>query len=77
MKANTHPTYNECRVVCACGNSFLTRSTNKGDLHVEICSACHPYFTGKQKVLDTAGRIERFNRKYGKSKAAEAKTEQK
>ncbi len=74
MKANTHPTYNEVRVQCACGSSFVTRSTNKGDIHVEICSACHPYFTGKQKVLDTAGRIERFRRKYGK---AESKTESK
>ncbi len=67
MKANTHPTYNEVRVQCACGSNFLTRSTHKGDIHVEICSACHPYFTGKQKVLDTAGRIERFRRKYGKT----------
>ncbi len=67
MKAKTHPTYDEVRVVCACGNNFLTRSTHKGDIHVEICSACHPFFTGKQKVLDTAGRIERFRRKYAKA----------
>jgi large subunit ribosomal protein L31 len=73
MKAQTHPTYDEVKVVCACGHSFLTRSTHKGDIHVEICANCHPYFTGKQKVLDTAGRIERFRRKYGKGEAKESK----
>jgi len=67
MKAATHPKYEEIQVKCACGNAFTTRSTNHGDLHVEICSACHPFFTGKQKVLDTAGRIERFRRKYAKN----------
>ena len=72
MKAAIHPTYEEIRVMCACGNSFTTRSTHKGDLHVEICSACHPFFTGKQKLLDTAGRVERFRRKYAKSDAAKA-----
>ena len=56
----------------AWSNSFTTRSTHKGDLHVEICSACHPFFTGKQKLLDTAGRVERFRRKYAKSDAANA-----
>jgi large subunit ribosomal protein L31 len=66
MKAAIHPDYHETRVHCACGNAFLTRSTHKGDISVEICSACHPFFTGKQKVLDTAGRIERFRRKYAK-----------
>ena len=72
MKAGIHPTYNEVRVHCACGNSFMTRSTNKGDIHVEICSACHPFFTGKQKIMDTAGRIERFRRKYAKNEPATA-----
>ena len=72
MKAAIHPAYEEIRVMCACGNSFTTRSTHKGDLHVEICSACHPFFTGKQKLLDTAGRVERFRRKYAKSDAAKA-----
>lgn len=72
MKAAIHPAYNDLRVLCACGNSFATRSTHKGDLHVEICSACHPFFTGKQKMLDTAGRVERFRRKYAKSDAAKA-----
>ncbi len=67
MKAATHPAYNEVRVLCACGNSFLTRSTSKEDINVEICSNCHPFFTGKQKLMDTAGRIERFRRKYAKA----------
>jgi large subunit ribosomal protein L31 len=70
MKAAIHPAYNEIRVMCACGSSFTTRSTHKGDIHVEICSACHPFFTGKQKLLDTAGRVERFRRKYAKSEPA-------
>ncbi len=63
MKPNIHPEYKECTVTCACGNTFVTRST-VGDLKVEICSACHPFFTGKQKLIDSAGRIEKFNRKY-------------
>jgi large subunit ribosomal protein L31 len=67
MKAAIHPAYNEVRVMCACGNSFTTRSTHKGDIHVEICSSCHPFFTGKQKLVDTAGRVERFRRKYAKA----------
>ena len=66
MKAAIHPAYNEIRVLCACGHSFGTRSTHKGDIHVEICSNCHPFFTGKQKLMDTAGRVERFRRKYAK-----------
>jgi len=64
MKSGIHPKYDEVTVTCACGNTFKTRST-AGDLKVEICSACHPFFTGKQKLLDTAGRIEKFNKKYG------------
>ena len=67
MKAAIHPAYNEIRVMCACGSSFTTRSTHKGDIHVEICSSCHPFFTGKQKLMDTAGRVERFRRKYAKA----------
>jgi large subunit ribosomal protein L31 len=70
MKAAIHPVYEEVRVHCACGNTFITRSTHKGDIHVEICSACHPFFTGKQKLMDTAGRVERFRRKYGKKTPA-------
>jgi len=69
MKAAIHPAYNEVRVHCACGSTFTTRSTHKGDIHVEICSSCHPFFTGKQKLIDTAGRVERFRRKYGKAGA--------
>ena len=72
MKAAIHPHYNEIRVHCACGNAFVTRSTNKSDISVEICSACHPFFTGKQKLMDTAGRVERFRRKYAKSDAGKA-----
>jgi large subunit ribosomal protein L31 len=65
MKTDTHPAYHEVTVVCACGSTFKTRSTYKGDLlHLEICSSCHPFFTGKQKLVDSAGRVERFQRKY-------------
>ncbi len=66
MKPKIHPKYGECIVTCACGNTFKTRST-KQKLHVEICSACHPFFTGKQKIVDTAGRVEKFRRRYGQS----------
>ena len=72
MKPGIHPEYNEITVTCACGEIFKTRSALKGDLHVEICSACHPFFTGKQKLVDTAGRVDRFNRRYGKKAAPEA-----
>ena len=65
MKPGIHPKYEEAKVVCACGETFTTRSTRK-EIHIEICSACHPFFTGKQKLVDTAGRIERFQKKYGK-----------
>ena len=68
-KEKIHPHYDQIRVQCACGTSFETRSTHKGDIHVEICSACHPFFTGKQKLIDTAGRVERFRRKYAKAEA--------
>ncbi len=64
MKKDIHPEYKESKVTCVCGNVFETRST-RGDIKVEICSQCHPFFTGKQKIMDTAGRIEKFNRKYG------------
>ena len=67
MKAAIHPNYHEVRVTCACGNTFTTRSTHKSDIHLEICSNCHPFFTGKQKLVDTAGRVERFRRKYAKA----------
>jgi large subunit ribosomal protein L31 len=64
MKAGIHPAYTEINVICACGHTFKTSSTHKGDLRVEICSSCHPFFTGRQKLMDTAGRIERFEKKY-------------
>jgi large subunit ribosomal protein L31 len=64
MKEGIHPRYEPAIIACACGNTIETRSTVK-TIHVEICSACHPFFTGKQKLVDTAGRVERFNRKYG------------
>ena len=64
MKPDIHPEYVEATLRCACGNSFQTRAT-KPDLHVEVCSACHPFFTGEQRIVDTAGRVERFRRRYG------------
>ena len=77
MKENAHPDYKEINVTCSCGNKFKTRSTLvKGDLHLDICSNCHPFYTGKQKVLDTAGRVEKFRQKYAtptQKKAAAAK----
>ncbi|NQT25070.1 50S ribosomal protein L31 [candidate division KSB1 bacterium] len=75
MKNDIHPEYKEASIVCACGNSFTTRTT-VGDVHIEICSACHPFFTGKQKLVDTAGRVEKFRRKYKleNKDAAEEKT---
>ena len=68
MKSDIHPEYSLGTVVCACGNTFQVRST-VGDMRVEICSACHPFFSGQQKLVDTAGRIEKFKKKYGKLNA--------
>ncbi len=65
MKANIHPEYNEITVKCGCGNTFQTGSTYKGDLSVEVCNKCHPYYTGKQKLLDTEGRVDGFNKRFG------------
>src|SRR5919108_2322064 len=70
MREGIHPEYKPAKVVCACGNVIETRST-RGDFHIEICSACHPFFTGKQKILDTAGRIERFKTRYAATPAKE------
>jgi large subunit ribosomal protein L31 len=67
MKEGIHPKYVDCNVVCACGNTFPTRSTLER-IETEICSSCHPFYTGKQKLVDSAGRIERFQQKYGKKK---------
>ena len=69
MKDGIHPEYKTVKVHCACGNTFATRST-QDDIHVEICSVCHPYFTGKQKLMDTAGRVERFRQRYAGTEAA-------
>jgi large subunit ribosomal protein L31 len=81
MKEAIHPDYKPAKVVCACGNVIETRST-RGDFHIEICAQCHPFFTGKQKIMDTAGRIEKFKNRYGANpvtspapKKAEAKAE--
>jgi large subunit ribosomal protein L31 len=68
MKEGIHPRYQDVTVKCHCGSTFETRSTSKGEIVTEICSSCHPFFTGKQKLIDTAGRIERFRRKYGQEK---------
>jgi large subunit ribosomal protein L31 len=65
VKTGIHPEYATATVKCACGNTFQTRST-QGEIHTDICNKCHPFFTGKQKLIDTAGRVERFRQKYGK-----------
>jgi large subunit ribosomal protein L31 len=68
MKADIHPNYADVNVTCSCGNSFKTRSTVGHDLAIEVCSQCHPFFTGKQKIVDTAGRVDKFRQKYGMKK---------
>ena len=77
MKAEIHPDYKEIKVSCSCGNSFKTKSTAKNDLNIEICSECHPFYTGKQKLIDTAGRVDRFRQKYEKKAAPANKPEAK
>jgi large subunit ribosomal protein L31 len=71
MKENIHPEYEEALVVCACGNTFKTRSTKK-EIRVEICSQCHPFYTGRQKLIDSAGRVEKFRKKYAERPVAGA-----
>jgi len=73
VKEGIHPKYQEVEARCACGNMFKTRST-KPELHLEICSACHPFFTGRQKLIDTEGRVERFNKKFGTQTSEQRKT---
>jgi large subunit ribosomal protein L31 len=68
MKPKIHPEYKEITVTCSCGNTFTTRSTLGKALHVEVCASCHPFYTGKQKIVDTAGRVEKFRQKYTKKK---------
>jgi len=72
MKSEIHPNYAEARVTCSCGTNFTTRST-KGEIHVEICSECHPFYTGRQKLVDTGGRVERFQRRAAKGRVAAAR----
>jgi large subunit ribosomal protein L31 len=70
MKADIHPEYKDVNVTCSCGNSFQTRSTlSKDELQVEVCSQCHPFYTGKQKILDSAGQIDKFRKRFGGSKS--------
>ena len=76
MKEGIPPAYKEVEVRCACGNTFKTKST-KNELHLEICSACHPFFTGRQKLIDTEGRVERFSKKYGAQTSESRKTAEK
>ncbi|HEU4916449.1 MAG TPA: 50S ribosomal protein L31 [Acidimicrobiia bacterium] len=67
MKTDIHPEYAETHVTCSCGNTFTTRSTKPGEMHIELCNECHPFFTGKQKLVDSGGRVERFQKRYGKT----------
>ena len=69
MKANIHPEYTEISVTCNCGSVFKTRSTNGQDLSLDVCAACHPFYTGKQKMVDTAGRVDKFRKKYAAAAA--------
>ena len=70
MKADIHPKYAEMTATCSCGNVIETRSTLQRDLHLEVCSACHPFYTGKQKIVDSGGRVERFRRRFGSRSTA-------
>ena len=70
MKADIHPEYKEITVTCSCGNVFNTRSTLCEDIHLEVCSKCHPFYTGKQKIVDSGGRVERFKNRFGRTTAA-------
>lgn len=72
MKADIHPKYEAINVTCSCGNSFATRSTLAEDLHVDVCGACHPFYTGKQKMLDSGGRVDRFRKRFGNRGGAKA-----
>ena len=67
MKEEIHPNYTAIKVICSCGNEFVTRSTLGQDLHVEVCSSCHPFYTGKQKIVDSGGRVDKFRRRYAKA----------
>ena len=75
MKEKIHPQFSQATVKCACGNTFVTGSTKGPELHVEVCAKCHPFFTGKQHILDIQGRVDRFNKRYAQSDAASATAE--
>ncbi|WP_414730393.1 50S ribosomal protein L31 [Zhongshania aliphaticivorans] len=75
MKADIHPNYVAMSVTCSCGNAFETRSTLGDALHVDVCSSCHPFYTGKQKMLDTGGRVDKFRKRFGSRRAVAAPTE--
>jgi len=66
MKADTHPEYNQIKVTCSCGNEFTTGSTLDKALHIEVCSACHPFYTGQQKIVDSGGRVDKFRKRYSR-----------
>lgn len=68
MKPDIHPKYTDTKVTCSCGSSFVTRSTLGKEIHLDVCAECHPFYTGKQKIVDTAGRVDKFRRKYGSMK---------
>ena len=74
MKAKIHPEYKEINVICSCGNKFKTRSTLAKELHVEVCAECHPFYTGKQKIVDTAGRVEKFKQKFTRKPTSKGKS---
>jgi large subunit ribosomal protein L31 len=77
MKTGIHPEYKEIKVICSCSNTFTTRSTLGKELHVEVCSACHPFYTGRQKIVDTAGRVEKFKQRYNRGAKAGGKAAEK
>ena len=74
MKPEIHPQYKEINVICSCGHQFKTRSTLSKELHVEVCSDCHPFYTGKQKIVDTAGRVEKFKQKFARTPTSKGKS---
>lgn len=76
MKADIHPPLNPVKIICSCGNAIETRSTLSGEVHVEICSICHPFYTGKQKIVDTGGRVERFRKRFGDKRDAPSQADQ-
>ncbi|MSO59642.1 MAG: 50S ribosomal protein L31 [Ilumatobacteraceae bacterium] len=75
MKTEIHPDYSDIQIKCSCGNTFTTGSTKGKDISVELCNECHPFFTGKQKLVDTGGRVERFNKRHGERKTGPKKAE--